>query len=275
MSDPPSRPPRFGDLATRLGSGLALGALGAVVLWIGGALAVIVLALMLAVILWELDRMIGRRQDGQSVGSRRGLAVAIGFGALALIATPVWGFLPGLVAIAVGAFICIALRGPGTGWMAAGLAYCATPACFLLLMRQSEPDGVYLVLWLVAVVVATDVGAYFVGRIVGGPKLWRRVSPGKTWSGAIGGLSAATLASLLCAPLAGIGALPALALGIGVAVAAQLGDLLESSVKRRFGVKDSSDLIPGHGGVMDRVDGLLGGTLFLVLCDLFGFGVLI
>lgn len=269
MSDPPSRPARFGDLSTRLGSGLALAAIGALVLWIGGALAVIALALMLATILWELDRMIGG-----SGGSRLGLAVAIGFGVLALVATPLWGFLPALVAIVVGAFICVALSGPGTNWMAAGLAYCATPACFLLLMRQSEPYGVYLVLWLVAVVVATDVGAYFVGRIVGGPKLWLRVSPGKTWSGALGGLSAAMLVSLLLGPLAGIGALAALALGIGVAVAAQLGDLLESSVKRRFGVKDLSGLIPGHGGVMDRVDGLLGGTLFLVLCDLVGLGVL-
>lgn len=270
MSEPPSRPARFGDLATRLGSGLALATAAALVLWIGGALAIAMLAAMLATILWELQRMTDARS-----GATVTLAVAIATGTLALIATPTWGFMSALVMILVGAVICVALRDTAANWMAAGLLYCAAPTCFLLLVRQSEPNGVYLVLWLVAIVVATDVGAYFVGRTVGGPKLWRRVSPGKTWSGAAGGLAAGVLASMLFAPLADIGARLAFVLGLGVAVASQLGDLLESSVKRRFGVKDSSNLIPGHGGVMDRVDGLLGGTLFLVLCDLLGFGGLI
>ena len=139
----------------------------------------------------------------------------------------------------------------------------------LIVLRDREPEGVLLILWLVLVVVAADVGAYFVGRSVGGPKLWPRVSPGKTWSGALGGLAFAG-GRRAALRLRGVGWQPGRASAcssLGIAVCSQLGDLLESAVKRRFGVKDASRLIPGHGGVMDRLDGVMGGVWFFAICD--------
>ena len=137
--------------------------------------------------------------------------------------------------------------------------------CGLIAIRGREPDGALLILWLVLVVVAADVGAYFVGRRYGGRKLWPRVSPGKTWSGAVGGLLVAGLVGGLFGLAVGWSLPGVLATSLALAVASQFGDLLESAVKRHFGVKDASRLIPGHGGVMDRLDGLLGATwLYLV-----------
>ena len=126
----------------------------------------------------------------------------------------------------------------------------------------------------VLVVVAADVGAYFVGRRVGGRKLWPAVSPGKTWSGAFGGLAAAVVVGLVFSWLV-VGWHPWRmgSLSLGIAVCSQFGDLLESAVKRRFGVKDASRLIPGHGGVMDRLDGVMGGVWFFAICDALGIGV--
>jgi phosphatidate cytidylyltransferase len=114
------------------------------------------------------------------------------------------------------------------------------------------------VLWLFAVVWAEDTGAYFAGRLIGGPKLAPRISPNKTWAGAVGGTVAAIIAGSAVVILAGIEwkAMHALVAFV-VSVAAQIGDLIESAIKRRFGVKDASALIPGHGGMMDRVDGFL------------------
>lgn len=125
--------------------------------------------------------------------------------------------------------------------------------------------GGKLVGWLVAVVAACDTSAFFVGRAIGGPKLSPAVSPGKTLSGSFGGLVAASLVGTLLGWLLGVGSLSALSLGLGFAVAlsSQLGDLMKSSVKRVWGVKDSGAILPGHGGVFDRIDGILGGAVFL------------
>ena len=144
----------------------------------------------------------------------------------------------------------------------------------LIVLRAKEPEGVWLILWLVLVVVAADVGAYFVGRSVGGAKLWPRVSPGKTWSGAIGGLAFAGLAGVGFGLAVGWNAAWIGVLSLGIAVFSQLGDLLELAVKRRFGVKDASGLIPGHGGVMDRLDGVMGGVWFFGVIDALGLGIL-
>jgi len=111
---------------------------------------------------------------------------------------------------------------------------------------------------------ATDIGAYLVGRSLGGPKLAPAISPGKTWSGLAGGVGAAAMAGLIAALLRGQGDLGALTgASMILALVAQVGDLFESSLKRRFGAKDSSELIPGHGGVLDRVDGILAAVLAL------------
>lgn len=152
-------------------------------------------------------------------------------------------------------------------WVTLGLAYAGLLGLALAGLRGGDAAGLSATLFLFAVVWATDILAYFVGRAVGGPKLAPSISPGKTWSGAAGGTVAAVLAGagvahLLGSPL-GLGAL--LALTLVLSVLSQIGDLFESSIKRRFGVKDSSQLIPGHGGVMDRVDGLAAAAFALFL----------
>lgn len=159
-------------------------------------------------------------------------------------------------------------------WMAFGVVYLAVPAAGLILLRQaSPPAGWAAILLILAVVWATDVAAYFAGRSVGGPKLWPRVSPKKTWSGAVGGLAAALVAGGLVASLAGAGSVwSGVLLAAPLSVAAQAGDLFESAVKRRFGVKDSGTIIPGHGGVLDRVDGLLGAAALALLLAALGLG---
>jgi phosphatidate cytidylyltransferase len=128
----------------------------------------------------------------------------------------------------------------------------------VLLVRTA---GVEVLLWLIAIVVASDIAGYFAGKLIGGPKVWPRISPRKTWSGTVAGWIAAGLVGL--AAWAAGGPLLALVLAPLLAVAAQLGDVAESAVKRRLGVKDASSLIPGHGGLLDRFDALLGAALAL------------
>jgi phosphatidate cytidylyltransferase len=154
------------------------------------------------------------------------------------------------------------------GWTTAGLLYAGAAQFAAVLLRADREMGFAALIFVLLVVWATDTGGYFAGRGIGGPKLWPRVSPNKTWAGAVGGF-AGSLA--VAGGFAGLGigrALPLLFLGAVLSVAGQLGDLFESAVKRRFGVKDSSHLIPGHGGLMDRLDGLVAA---LVLAAVFGF----
>jgi phosphatidate cytidylyltransferase len=146
--------------------------------------------------------------------------------------------------------------------------YVTVPAAGLILVRPDPDTGLAAVIFIMLVVWATDIVAYFGGRAIGGPKLWPRVSPKKTWSGGLCGLAAALLVGYLMSQYlfgaARFGDI--LAAGI-LSIFSQAGDFLESGVKRRFDVKDSGNLIPGHGGVLDRVDGLFGAaavTLVLV-----------
>ncbi len=141
-------------------------------------------------------------------------------------------------------------------WLLAGAVYAGAFLAAMILLRDG-PLGLAAIFWLFGSVWATDSAAYFGGRAIGGPKLWPKVSPGKTWSGAVMGVIAGIVAGLVVIAAFGIPLHPMHAvLGFVVVVAAQLGDLLESAIKRRFKVKDTSHLIPGHGGVMDRCDSL-------------------
>jgi phosphatidate cytidylyltransferase len=161
--------------------------------------------------------------------------------------------------------------------LAAGLAYVALAAAALLYLRSDPLAGRTNVLALVFVVWAVDIGAYLVGRMVGGPRLAPRISPGKTWSGAVGGLAAAIAVGLTAALVSDAGVWWRAALvSTGIGIVAQAGDLLESLVKRRFGVKDSSRLIPGHGGLFDRLDGVLSAApAAAVLALVLGRGVVL
>jgi len=168
-----------------------------------------------------------------------------------------------LVAACVATAGVSALRGHDQ-WPAAGLAYAGLSGIALSLLRGGDWSGLSAILFLFAVVWATDIFAYFTGRAFGGPKLAPSISPGKTWSGAIGGTVAGVVAATLVALALGApqGALLGMA-ALLLSVVSQIGDLFESWVKRRHGVKDSGRLIPGHGGVMDRVDGLVAAALAL------------
>ena len=147
-------------------------------------------------------------------------------------------------------------RGWGPGWYVGGFIYALIAALSLLWIRDRADNGVALVMWVFLIVWATDVGAYFAGRAIGGPKLAPTISPKKTWAGFYGGVAAATVLGTVWVYVTGL-APTFLLLAPLFSVAAQGGDLFESWMKRRAGLKDSGNLLPGHGGVFDRLDGLL------------------
>jgi phosphatidate cytidylyltransferase len=187
------------------------------------------------------------------------LVLAVGLAAILLTALDRPHVALGCVAIgALAAGLVARARGAAPGWAAIGVVLIGLPAVALVWLRSLPEVGLSVMLWLLIVVWTTDGVAYLVGRRVGGPRLAPSISPGKTWSGLAGGVLGAGLASLIVASVLGSERLVhAAGLGAGFAVVAQLGDLAESMLKRRAGVKDSGSLIPGHGGVLDRVDGLL------------------
>ncbi|WP_026149412.1 phosphatidate cytidylyltransferase [Sphingobium xenophagum] len=174
------------------------------------------------------------------------------------------------IGLLVAAFLFV-IGGTRSVRLALGVLYVCLPVMALLFLRGQGPNifGLTLALWALALVWATDIGAYFAGRSIGGPKLAPRISPSKTWSGLGGGVVAALLIGFLLHRFAGLPIELAAASGL-LAVAAQAGDLLESAMKRRAGVKDSGSLLPGHGGVLDRLDGVvtaapLAALLYLML----------
>jgi len=156
--------------------------------------------------------------------------------------------------------------GAFAAWMIAGLLYAGVLLLAPVTLRRDPAWGFVALLFLFAVVWVTDIAAYFAGRAIGGPKLWAMVSPNKTWSGALGGALGGTAAGLAACRFAGLDLAAMLVLvTLALSIASQAGDLLESAIKRHFGTKDASHLIPGHGGLMDRLDGFLIAVLAAVL----------
>ncbi|MBK1635074.1 phosphatidate cytidylyltransferase [Rhodovulum adriaticum] len=252
-------PGSWEDLRTRLASGAALAVLGVVMIGLGGPWFAGLAAAVVGVMIWELTRM--------TAPDNRAAAVQLGM--LAASAVLLARALPGIYVLPV--LLAPVLVGAGqigrNRALFVGFAAAILLAGYALsLFRDSY--GMAWLAWLVLVVIATDVAGYFAGRFIGGPKFWPRVSPKKTWSGTLGGWLAALCVGLIFAAFTGAGA----GAGVGLAafsvllsVASQVGDLSESALKRRMGVKDSSALLPGHGGLCDRFDGLMGAALFMLL----------
>jgi phosphatidate cytidylyltransferase len=241
------------NLKLRLVSGIAFAALAFALTYAGPVPFAVLVLVCAMVISWEWGRLV------------RGVAFDLGFfvhaGAVAagiVLAAAGYAAL-GLAALFIAAIILVPLyMGRGARLSALGVFYVGLPAIALLWMRGDEPYGFTAVLFIFAVVWGSDTAAYAAGRTIGGPKLWPRVSPNKTWAGFIGALTAGAASGAIFAALVGdADAVRLVLLGIGLAAVAQAGDLAESALKRLFQLKDASDLIPGHGGFMDRMDSLV------------------
>jgi phosphatidate cytidylyltransferase len=272
-ADRPSRPRTSSELALRIISGLVLAvAVLAATVW-GGPFFALVWAVAGGGVAYEWRIMTVPAGDGGRRPRAVLIALLVAASALALQLTG-----PLAAGALIAAAILAALIGqPGkaeVGAAALGVLYAAVIALVPVAARHGE-GGRLLVLWIFAVVWSTDVLAYACGRLIGGPKLWPRISPNKTWSGFLGGVTAGTLGGWLVAGTTLVGgpapveaAAVVLASAIA-AVASQAGDLAESALKRRVGVKDSGHIIPGHGGLMDRLDS------FWAVCLLVGIGLIV
>lgn len=250
------------NLRQRVLSGIVLVAVALALTWAGGVWYRLLAAAIAGAVLYEWLAMTARSEKP----SNRWLAV--GLLAVLLVLLVTGASISFLSMALVGAIVVTgahATRFEAGFWPTLGLAYAGLLGISLSALRGADAAGLSATLFLFAVVWATDILAYFVGRAFGGPKLAPAISPGKTWSGAVGGTLAAMLAGLGVAIL--MGASPGWAalavLTLLLSAVSQAGDLFESFVKRRFGAKDSSRLIPGHGGVMDRVDGLAAAAFVL------------
>jgi phosphatidate cytidylyltransferase len=229
----------WGDLRLRVFSAVVLLPIGLGCLWIGGWAWAVLIGAASVGLAFEWAALCG--------ASRWGLAAVMAI-VTVLAAT---GFLHSALYGLVGFIVPFPRRG-GWIWPCMGVWYIGLTIVALIWLRGADDAGWDDVLFLLLVVWATDIAAYLAGRLIGGPKLAPAISPGKTWSGAIGGLAGALVVGWVAAP-GGFG----LAVAAALSVVAQAGDLMESAIKRHFGVKDSGKLIPGHGGLLDRLDGVL------------------
>nr|WP_325250428.1 phosphatidate cytidylyltransferase [Amylibacter sp.] len=248
-----SRAADFSDLRTRIISAVALVFIGLSLVWVGGDAFGVLLIIASGLMGWETSRM---HASAPLINYVFGLVLAALV--LSVMFLPMtWSLV--LAVIALGA-VFLGHKRPLVVLLAA-LAIGA--GCVTLEILRAN-YGLGWTLWLLVVVVASDVGGYFAGKMIGGPKILPRISPKKTWSGTLGGWALAALVGY-GAVLSGMGGMGIVGLSVLVAIAAQIGDLLESAMKRRAGIKDSSNLIPGHGGLWDRFDGTVGAACALGL----------
>jgi phosphatidate cytidylyltransferase len=247
------------DLGPRVAAAVVMGLAAVTAAWIGGIVFVAFWWIASVVVFWEWQRIV--RADR--------LVERLAAGALGLVLAALFAWRQSVIGAAATLLLAAGavgwLAGPSHRiWAAAGALYAGALVVSLGLLRASPAYGLAAILWLFAVVWGADVAAYFAGRLIGGPRLWPSISPGKTWSGAVvGALAGAACGLLLGGWTSRIDRL--FWLGLATAVLSELGDLFESALKRRFGVKDSSSLIPGHGGLMDRLDAFIAASVFAAL----------
>jgi phosphatidate cytidylyltransferase len=264
-----ARLPGQSELRTRVVSAAILAPVAIAAVIAGGLPFAALVTLVAAIAFWEWTAVV----EAYDMPATRWAALALLVAGLLALALVRASWASAVIAGPVLFFVAIGIFLPRLRWLSRGMAYVAVPSAAFIVLRQAEPFGWAAILFILIVVWATDIAAYFGGRTLGGPKLWPRVSPKKTWSGALTGLAAAVAAGGLMVALTGAGDFRAgLALAVPLSIAAQAGDLFESAVKRRFGAKDSGTIIPGHGGVLDRVDGLFGAATLAWLIAVLGFG---
>ncbi len=246
---------RWSDLAARMASGLVMVLVGIWGIWVGGDVFHVLIALICGLMVWELVRIISPDHP----------SLAVQLGAVSGVATLLAVYLPTGFALPLLLAPCMV----GLGQLKQNRSIYMIFTLLVLMagygmMHVRDDLGFGWMVWLVAVVVVTDVVGYFAGRLIGGPKFWPRVSPKKTWAGTASGWVGAGIVGALFAINTGV-SLQLIGVSIAVSMASQMGDIAESAMKRRMGVKDSSSLIPGHGGVLDRFDGMLGASVFFLM----------
>ncbi len=266
----PVAEPDPGEGARRVLSSLILAPPALFAVYFGTPIFEAVLVLCCAVLAWEWTGLCNVGRHFLITGV---MASALGG---AVVATSVSGTVPALGVVLVGALAVLGMaiadprnsdaRAERALWLVAGTAYLGLPMVALTWLRLGHGDGRWVFLWLLAVVWIGDIGAYVLGRTFGGPRLAVSISPNKTWAGFFGAIAGATVVGAATAGLMRFGnAALLMAASVALAMVAQVGDLAESWVKRRAGVKDASRLIPGHGGLLDRVDGLVAAAAALAL----------
>jgi phosphatidate cytidylyltransferase len=257
---PAAAPGQGSNLLTRVAAALVLAPLAIACAYIGGWLWIALVTAATIGLFVEWLMIVGARQMRVTASGGAALVVSGVCLAIGRIETAV-------VILGLGLPAVVLVASERREWTSAGFLYAAAAQMASVLVRLDHADGLSALILVLLVVWATDIGGYFAGRGIGGPKLWPRVSPNKTWAGALGGFAASLL---VAGGFAGFGfgkTWPMLVLAAALSIASQLGDLFESAVKRRFGVKDSSHIIPGHGGLMDRLDGFVAA---IVVAAIFG-----
>jgi phosphatidate cytidylyltransferase len=248
VSDTPARK-RTPELVTRAVVGVALMALAIAALAMGGWVFWLLVVTLALLMMAEWAGLVGATAQTRQIAM---FALVVPLAIMAPLGDGPGFFALGLV-FAAFFFTGAVSRSP---WLAAGALYVGVPVLALLLIRQQPEFGLYYTLWALALVWMCDIGAYFAGKYIGGPKLAPSISPNKTWAGLIGGMLLATVFAIAMHLVVGLAWRLTLATPL-LAMLAQGGDLFESWLKRRAGQKDSGNLLPGHGGVLDRLDGLV------------------
>jgi phosphatidate cytidylyltransferase len=306
MAPPAERPAGLTNLQKRVLSAAVLLPVVIAAIWLGSPWFNILVAVFAALMAWEWTRIVAHQREPGATSpvpvptapGWRSIAffpilMAVGaalnaepFASTATVLPevtipPDMALKSAVTKIAIGVAVATALTGIAAAvanrsralWFMAGVPYVAFPAAALVLIRVDPDNGRAALFWIIAMVVAADTGGYLVGRTVGGPKLAPRISPNKTWSGLGGAVLGAALAGLCTAFIlnhTNVWMLTLISAGIGLLE--QGGDLVESAFKRHFGVKDTSQIIPGHGGVLDRVDGLLAVAVAVLVINLWAGG---
>ena len=253
----PASAARSGELGKRVLSSLVLVPAAGLLIWAGGSAFDLGILFIAGVMAWEWGALVSAPSDRNRTRLVLAAALLISFVVGLLVHVPA-GVACAAVTVPISILLARQLRVVGPLWVGVAVVGTVFPALAMVWMRSHIDFGLETVIYVIASVALTDIGAYAAGRTIGGPKLMPKVSPSKTWAGLCGGIAGSMAVAGIFALLHSDARIVALIpLAVGIALIAQAGDLMESAVKRHFKVKDSGSLIPGHGGILDRVDGLM------------------